>query len=107
MKKDKNLTPNPKKNQSEETILEIKGMIKLVTRTLRYQYKYVPHPQGHKGKHEHNEDTSRGYKREKLELLEMKVKIPEIRNLLDKINSTIFISEEKISNCKDIEKEGT
>ena len=37
----------------------------------------------------------------------MKVKISEIRNLLNKINSIIFISEEKIIKCKDIEKEAT
>ena len=96
MKKDKNLTLNSKKNQLKVRILEIKERIKLVTRTLRYQYKYVPYPQGHKRK-QHNEDTSRGYKKEKMEFLEMKVKLSGIRNSLGKVDSSIFISEEKIS----------
>ena len=65
MKTIKHYTPNPNKSQSEETILEIKSMIKVVTRTLRYRYKYVPYAQGYKGKHEHNEDINRGYRREK------------------------------------------
>ena len=69
-------------------------------RTLRYQYKYVPYPQGHKWK-QHNEDTSRGYKKEKMEFLEMKVKLSGIGNSLGKIDNNIFISEEKISKSKD------
>ena len=100
MKEGKNLTLNSKKNQLKVRILEIKERIKLVTRTLRYQYKYVPYPQGLKRK-QHNEDTSRGYKKEKMEFLEMKVKLSGIRNSLGKVDSSIFISEEKIRKSKD------
>ena len=116
MKEGKNLTLNSKKNQLKVRILEIKERIKLVTRTLRYQYKYVPYPQvtrtlryqykyvpypqGHKRK-QHNEDTSRGYKKEKMEFLEMKVKLSGIRNSLGKVDSSKFTSEEKISKSKD------
>lgn len=36
-----------------------------------------------------------------MEFLEMKVKLSGIRNSLDKIDSSVFISEEKISKSKD------
>ena len=95
MKKDKNLTLTSKKNQLKVRILEIKERIKWMTRALRQQYNYVPYPQGHKRK-QHNKDTSRGYKKEKMEFLEMKGKLSGIRNSLDKIDSSVFISEDQL-----------
>lgn len=94
------MTLNSKKNQLKVRILEIKERIKLARRNLRYQYKYVPYPQGHKWK-QHNKDTSRGYKKEKMDFLDMKVKLSGIGNSLGKIDSNIFISEEKISKSRD------